>query len=252
MIAIARIHRRPSPSLACNKNKIMKRILLVSIAFVVVQTQRQPNSVSAFSNIHSTPVQVPLTKVGMTTKAIFQSHPFRIPSPKNEERTAFVFASSHTCISSLMQLESRRLDYDEDEDDFEYARVGRRRRGDRYDDDKIYDDPSTSSRSRGTREYMDDDELYDEVDFDDDFDYDDDNADEDFYDDEYNDIIPNVLLDQIDPDGAIERMPELLSDPQFYRDVGIVLVLFLIYALNRFGSPLYDMDVNQIDFSKFY
>ena len=41
--------------------------------------------------------------------------------------------------------------------------------------------------------------------------------DEDFYDDndKYYDVIPNAVLEQIDPDGVIDRMPELLSDPQF-------------------------------------
>lgn len=222
----------------------MKRMLLVSVAFVVTKL----NSVSTFSTFHSTRVQVQLKKVGTTTSTICQSHTSKILSLK-EGATAFVFIRGHCCTSSFMQLKSRKLD--EDEDDFEYARVGRRRQRDKYDDDKMYDDYSSSSRTRGTREYVDDDELYDEVDFDEVFDEDDDD-DDDFYDDEYNDIIPNALLDQIDPDGAIERMPELLSDPQFYRDVAIVFVLFLIYALNRFGSPLYDMDVNQIDFSKFY
>ena len=223
-------------------------MFLISVVFAVVQL----NSVSAFSTFHSTRVQVRLTTVETTTRAIYQSYSSRI-SLKAEGRV-FVLTRRHTCASSCIRLNSRKFNYDEDEDedDFEYARVGRRRQRDKYDNDKMYDDYSSSSQTRGTRDYVDDDELYDEVDFDDVFDDDDDDDDDDFYDDEYNDIIPNALLDQIDPDGAIERMPELLSDPQFYRDVAIVFVLFLIYALNRFGSPLYDMDINQIDFSKFY
>jgi len=175
-------------------------------------------------------------------------------------------------------------DNDNDNDnDFEFARVGRRRRRrDRYsNDDEGYggyenensayssssSSSTSSSRSRqrqGYDKYYDDDEedIYDEVDFDeddeddDDYYYDDDDDDDDEYDEydeAYNDVIPNALLDQIDPDGAIERMPQLLSDPQFYRDVAIVVVLFMVYAFGRLNNPLYDItDVNQIDFSKFY
>mmetsp|Transcript_23995 Transcript_23995/g.35686 ORF Transcript_23995/g.35686 Transcript_23995/m.35686 type:complete len:156 (+) Transcript_23995:642-1109(+) len=102
----------------------------------------------------------------------------------------------------------------------------------------------------------DEDEDDEDDEDDDDYYYDDDDDDDDEYDEydeAYNDVIPNALLDQIDPDGAIERMPQLLSDPQFYRDVAIVVVLFMVYAFGRLNNPLYDItDVNQIDFSKFY
>jgi hypothetical protein len=197
------------------------------------------------------------------------------------KRTKFAL-NAPTAMNTLnamtkLQMNRRRSEDDADEDDenddFEFARVGRRRRRDRYSNDNDSDNAndgayaSSSSSSRTNRQrqgyqYDDDnnnsrdDDLYDEVDFDDDeedADYYDEEDDDDDYDDEYNDIIPNALLDQIDPDGAIERMPELLSDPQFYRDVAITFALFMVYALNRYGSPLYDIkDVNQIDFSKFY
>ena len=126
---------------------------------------------------------------------------------------------------------------------------------------------SSTSSSRGPNSrYFDDeddnDDVYAEVEFDeeddgdgdgyfDEFDDNDDDDDDDEFDN--GDIIPNALLDQIDPDGAIERMPELLSDPQFYRDAAIVAVLFLLYAFNRFDNPLYDIkDIDKIDFSTFY
>jgi hypothetical protein len=33
---------------------------------------------------------------------------------------------------------------------------------------------------------------------------------------DFDDIIPNNLLDQIDPDGVVDRIPELLSDVRFW------------------------------------
>ena len=44
-------------------------------------------------------------------------------------------------------------------------------------------------------------------------------------------IIDNPILDQIDPDGAAERFPELVSDPKFWFD----MVLFIVF-LNFLSS----------------
>lgn len=165
--------------------------------------------------------------------------------------------------------EGERQDEDEDEN-YEYARVGKwRRQKNKFQDSSTSDAKDAGGYSaretsrtnpertnRRNRKYSDD--IYDEVEFDDDedddFEYENEDEDDDEdVEDDYNGVIPNALLDQIDPDGAIDRMPELLSDPQFYRDVAIAFVLFMLYAFNRFGNPLYDIkDVNQIDFSKFY
>ena len=171
-------------------------------------------------------------------------------------------------------LEMSRRDYEDDgeDEDFAYARLRRRRwrdreggysvseSGDERDATQSTRRSNASGRSRGRGERYEGDE-YDEVDFDDEFDDDEDefDDDEDDYEDEYEDVeeyngvIPNVLLDQIDPDGAVERIPQLMSDPSFYRDVGITVVLFLIYAFGRLNNPLYDIkDVDKIDFSQFY
>lgn len=40
-----------------------------------------------------------------------------------------------------------------------------------------------------------------------------------------NELIPNPILDSIDPDGAAERFPELARDPRFWID----MVLFIAF-----------------------
>ena len=193
------------------------------------------------------------------------------------KKTTKLDQSSYACFSerlTLSLLQARRVNDDRDSqddenDDLEYARirVGRRRKREKYynDDDTLLDDSNKNSNSNSnSNNYrkrmsqgrsLDDveEDLYDEVQFDDDNEYDDDDDEYDNDQEEYDGVIPNALLDQIDPDGAIDRIPQLLSDPQFYRDVAIVLVLFILYAFNRYSSPLYDIkDINSIDFSQFY
>mmetsp|Transcript_26731 Transcript_26731/g.30601 ORF Transcript_26731/g.30601 Transcript_26731/m.30601 type:complete len:235 (+) Transcript_26731:233-937(+) len=177
--------------------------------------------------------------------------------------------SPQTCFSLLeRQISSQKIELQmnrrsnnsdnesEEDDDFEYARVGRRRRS-RYSNEDYNEDEKyarVGKSSQRDRSFVDDDDedLYDEVEFDDDED-DEDYDDDDDFDSEYSDIIPNALLDQIDPDGAIDRLPELFSDPQFYRDAAIVFVFFIIYAFGRLDNPLYAIkDIDQIDFSQFY
>ena len=101
--------------------------------------------------------------------------------------------------------------------------------------------------------------TYDDNNYDDDNNYndDDDNDDDDEDDDDdddYDDIIPNALLDQIDPDGAIERLPELFSDPQFWKDSVIWFFLGFLYLLNRFNNPMLNgiVDLDKVDFTQFY
>lgn len=112
---------------------------------------------------------------------------------------------------------------------YEYARKNSGVRKERLDD------PSNDDRK-----YSDDDKFDLE-----DFDSDDD------YDDDYDGIIPNNLLDQIDPDGVVDRIPELLRDPKFWRDAVIVLVL-ASYATLDPTSPLRFINADDIDYSKFY
>ena len=141
-------------------------------------------------------------------------------------------------------------DDDDDEDDRqrEYARVRRRRGGRAYYDDEDDVEPDDG----GYRRYLDNDDprsdtndIGDYYDDDDDEDYYDDDDDEDLedVDEEYsffgNAIIPNPLLDSIDPDGAAERFPELARDPRFWFDMLLfVSVLdFLSYVGPRDNLP---------------
>lgn len=138
-------------------------------------------------------------------------------------------------------------------DKYEYARVGRRRgreRGrydevedgggsdGRYDDDidMMDDDRSSPSRGRRTREARSRRDAVD--DFDDDFEDEDDYFDEDYekdYDDDDDDfeegiLIPNPILDAVDPEGAADRIGELFVDPKWWRDVAsIAFVVAFVY-----------------------
>jgi len=101
--------------------------------------------------------------------------------------------------------------------------------------------------------YDDDDDEYDDDEYDDDEyeeDYDDD---DDEVDDLLNDeIIPNTLLDQIDPDGAIERFPELVADGNFWRDSFLFTTFCLLIFLDQVDKPFNTMIISDIDFGQFY
>lgn len=162
---------------------------------------------------------------------------------------------------SLLEMSRKISDYDDEdnEDEYQYARV-RRRRGrfvDDYEEEVSSRRTESSSSSTRTKKYdqdydeikFDDDDLFDEEDEDE---YDDDEYDDD--DDEFEDIIPNALLDQIDPDGAIDRLPELFSDPKFWKDSAIWFFLGFLYLLNRFNNPMLNgvVDLDKVDFTQFY
>lgn len=159
---------------------------------------------------------------------------------------------------------------EDDENSFEYARVRRGRGRGRFSNDNAEFEESKSTRAssgetdnyRGNRKTY--DSEYDEINFDrgedsyddeDEYLYEDDEEeDEDYDDDEFDGIIPNPLLDQIDPDGAIERLPELFSDKKFWKDSTIWFFLGFLYLLNRFNNPMLNgiVDLDKVDFSQFY
>lgn len=108
----------------------------------------------------------------------------------------------------------------------------RRRRGSRdyynnddetteADNDYYRRDRTDNDNEPSQGRYYDDD--YEDDEYDVDFDEDDD--DDDKYDLFANEIIPNPLLDSIDPDGAADRFPELARDPRFWFD----MVLFISF-----------------------
>lgn len=119
----------------------------------------------------------------------------------------------------------------------DFARVRRRGRRDRYYDEEADVDPSVAEGAdyyeRKRKTY---DTAYDDDDYFDDGGYDSDLDDDDEFVQRENDLfrnklIPNPLLDNIDPDGAADRFPELASDPRFWFD----MVIF-IFVLNFISS----------------
>jgi hypothetical protein len=81
-------------------------------------------------------------------------------------------------------------DGENDNRDFEYARTNQRSKRGRF---------APEAEDRRIKE----DDIFELEDLDED------DGDED-KDEEFDDVIPNALLDQIDPDGVVDRIPELL------------------------------------------
>ena len=113
---------------------------------------------------------------------------------------------------------------DEDMDERELVKVPRgRRRGKYYNDDSEdpdeYDVVSPRDRSysdQETRDYDDDDEDEEWLD--------EDQLEEELSDLFENVVIPNPLLDSMDPDGAADRfLPELARDPRFWVDLALFI-----------------------------
>jgi hypothetical protein len=109
------------------------------------------------------------------------------------------------------------------------------------DDDDNMDDSDNNwiddtLRGRGKKRTKTIDNYEDEIDddiYDDDDDEEYDDYDDEFIKNEYellgNELIPNPLLDSIDPDGAAERFPELAQDPKFWFEM-LLFVAFLDFV----------------------
>ena len=104
-------------------------------------------------------------------------------------------------------------------------------------DEFPWNDRFASERTTGTKdnEQFADADDWDEID--DEYEYDIDDDETNRYDLLENIIIPNPLLDSMDPDGTIERLPELLSDPRFWFDM-VLFILFLDFL--SFAGPQSD------------
>jgi hypothetical protein len=132
---------------------------------------------------------------------------------------------------------------DEDPDERELVPV-RRRKG---DSSKYYDQEDDQDEAYNEKEskYYDEDDEYDDE-FEDDEDWEDDDDDDEDDDGEINydylfenTVIPNPLLDSIDPDGAADRFPELARDPRFWFDMALFIAFlnFLSFAGPRDPFP---------------
>jgi len=198
-------------------------------------------------------------RVGRLYNIPFSSHSLCGGASAFDTRT-----SSQTCARGIGSIETRVSARtilkikdsgtdDDDDEEFEYARVRRGRGRQRYAD---YDDDTERSKTTAAddvgreRDRERENEYYDEVDYDDDgFDEDDEYDDDDDDDDEFDGIIPNVQLDSIDPDGSIERLSDLFSDPKFWRDT---VILLLVFSAGSLDNPLDGVRMQDIDFSQFY
>mmetsp|Transcript_10174 Transcript_10174/g.22409 ORF Transcript_10174/g.22409 Transcript_10174/m.22409 type:complete len:645 (+) Transcript_10174:28-1962(+) len=159
-------------------------------------------------------------------------------------------------------------DDDDDDDDWNKVKVPRRGRGGRryndeiddsdrrrdayYDDDDVGDDydPAASPKSRRSTKYQEEEEDDDEDEFDNDYDdFDEEDEEYDLYEEETellgNVLIPNPLLDSMDPDGAAERFPEIARDPRFWFDMALFVAFlnFLSYAGPRDPYPDLPIDL---------
>uniref|UniRef100_A0A7S4R4K0 Uncharacterized protein n=1 Tax=Ditylum brightwellii TaxID=49249 RepID=A0A7S4R4K0_9STRA len=136
---------------------------------------------------------------------------------------------------TLLESSRRRNNDDDDDDDDEdddrelvYARRSNRRRGfesekeDEYEYEVIDDDDDDHA------------DAYDDIlDFDaDEFLKQEKNKKYSDIDEEYDGIIPNPLLDVIDPEGAIDRIieDEVWKDPEFIRDVALVVFIVVFFG----------------------
>lgn len=119
------------------------------------------------------------------------------------------------------------VDGDDDEREREFVRVRRRRGRGGYDDEDGYeyddDDRRSDNSVMDAVDMLEDGGFFDDLD--DEYDEDDES-----YDMFSNTVIPNPILDSIDPDGAADRFPELAADPRFWLD------MFLFIAFLNFVS----------------
>lgn len=138
--------------------------------------------------------------------------------PRTPLTTPFLVEPNHKQSLALYAY----TDNDESFDDRERIRVPRGGRGRRYeeqDDGRYYDEEEEDDDN-----YYDDEEEYeDEDEFDVDFEFDRVELDEEYAADI---LIPNPILDNIDPEGAGERFGEIARDPKFWFDVLVVMAVY--------------------------
>lgn len=163
------------------------------------------------------------------------------PPLSKSHRTAAHRVLPIACAVVASRSGGSKLRASSDSDEREFARVrrGRGRKSERSegDDTDDVDDDNTQQRSTGfgKDDYLDgddDDWEYDasavvgDDEYDDDWQDDDDDEGAEQYDLFGDVLIPNPLLDSMDPDGAAERFPELARDPRFWIDM-VLFVAFL-------------------------
>ena len=193
--------------------------------------------------------------IGGSIKAVASFSQLPLPMP-SLQFSILERKHQHRLHDVTYKLRARGFDdveEEDDDDDRELVFAGRRSFRERDEGETSFERESRSSSSR----------YQSNVEF---FDLDDDDEDNDFFDDDddfedallddttYNGIIPNPLLDSIDPDGVYERLgPELFSDLTFWRDL-ILFAAFMTLFTNdthlygRFDSVIEGLERLPPDF----
>jgi hypothetical protein len=150
--------------------------------------------------------------------------------PNNIHTKATTPLQQHQQHESLA-LYARETNDDDDDDDRERVKVPRGARRRRY-----YDEEEEQDEYYDTTDAADDRYYYkdDENDYNDDDEDEEDEFDMNFefnrveIDEEYEAdiLIPNPILDNVDPEGASERFGEIAKDPTFWRDLLLVIAVF--------------------------
>ena len=170
---------------------------------------------------------------------------FSVPSLTASRRHISLPTSSLSPVESRLGAKDPTLgdDADESNREREFARVRRRRGG--YEEEEAYDSYDGDTGSRGGDSVMDAADILEDEGFFDDMDddiYDDEFDNDESYDIFSNTIIPNPLLDSIDPDGAAERFPELASDPKFWFDMFLFIAFLNFLSFIGPRNPFPDLD----------
>ncbi|VEU35368.1 unnamed protein product [Pseudo-nitzschia multistriata] len=171
------------------------------------------------------------------------------PSPPSRGRLLPVPMPAGAARSRLGASASG-FDGEDDDDDRERvpARV-RRRRGRAYDDDEEYDDDRYEPGGRRggddsigyAADRLEEDGIFDEMDDDDEYYEDDDLENDESYDTFSNTVIPNQLLDSIDPDGSAERFSEIATDPKFWFDMVLFITVLDLISFIGPRNPFQDV-----------
>ncbi len=165
--------------------------------------------------------------------------------------------------SQLCARGSKSDDFDEDDDDRDLVPVGRRSGKRGREEGGYYDGRQSTTSSSSSSRYQDNVEFFD-LDDDDDDDDENDLFDDVFdkkqgrgiYEETYNGIIPNPLLDAMDPDGVYERLgPELFRDWTFFRDMALFSAFLAFFTgdthrLGTFDSVVEGLERLPVDFIK--
>ncbi|KAG7371929.1 hypothetical protein IV203_018071 [Nitzschia inconspicua] len=176
-------------------------------------------------------ISYPLVEGFTTRQSLIATRPAVAPNDLNEVSRV---------LTSLMARRSGDFDNEDEEDDDEnrsgiFARV-RRRRGRRgYYDDDSDDDREMDDDVGRAADQLEARGIFDR------YDIEDEEEEEEGGGIFENVLIPNPILDNIDPDGAAERFPELARDPKFWLDIFLFLAFINFVSFIGPRNPFPDM-----------